>query len=61
MFGDDDRVLTLASLLGIEDRLCPIAFDDDRDYLLAPDWTVYEDALAKERVKSISWLSSVLD
>lgn len=61
MFGDDDRVLTLASSLGIEGRLCPIAFDDDCDYLSTPDWTAYEDALTKEREKSISWLSSVLD
>lgn len=61
MFGDDDRVLTLVSSLGIDDRLCPIAFDDDLDYLSMPDWTAYEDALDKEREKSILWLSRALE
>lgn len=61
MFGDDDRVLTLVSSLGIENRLCPIAFDDDWDYLSAPNWIPFENALAEEREKSISWLSGALE
>lgn len=61
MFGDDDRVLTLASSLDIEDRLCPIKFDASHDYLSAPDWDTYESALERERKKSISWLANALD
>lgn len=60
MFGDDDRVLTLAATLGIEDRLCPIAFDDGIDYLSEPDWALFEDSLSAEREKSMAWLSSAL-
>lgn len=61
MFGDDDRVLTLASTLGIEDRLCPIAFDGRADYLSEPDWESIEDALLGKREESKAWLASALE
>lgn len=60
MFGDDDRVLTLMSTLGIEDRLCPIAFDDGLDYMTLPDYDAYEAALELQRRRSISWLAEAL-
>lgn len=60
MFGDDDRVLTLASTLGIEDRLCPIEFSDDFEYLSLPNWEAFEKALSSEREMSLAWLSEAL-
>lgn len=60
MFGDDDRVLTLAATLGIEDRLCMPSFDENLNYLSSPDWTVYTKRLTRERQHSIAWLSDAL-
>ena len=60
MFGDDDRVLTLAATLGLEDRLCPIVFDDGIDYLSDADWASFEGFLSVEREKSMAWLSCAL-
>lgn len=60
MFGDDDRVLTLVDTLGIDQRLCPIEYDDSVDYLSMPDWTVYEQRLGAERERSLEWLAAAL-
>ena len=60
MFGDDDRVLTLAATLNIEDRVCPIAFDNEVDYLSSPNWGNYEKALAAERIRAYAWLARAL-
>lgn len=60
MFGDDDRVLTLMSTLRLEDRLIPISFNNNFDYLRKPDYSHYEDNLSEPRKRSWDFLEQAL-
>ena len=52
MFGDDDRVRTLVQQLAIEDRLIPMDFKENFDYLSNVDYKEYNNKLAILRNKS---------
>ncbi len=60
MFGDDDRVKTLIDQLHISERLIPMQFDGNFDYLQMPDYSVYEKELPKLRKKSVDFLLGAL-
>lgn len=60
MFGSDDRVLTLANQLHIEDRLIPIKFDLDFDYMQKVDYAEYDIKLKEKREFSENYLLSAL-
>lgn len=61
MFENDDRALTLMKLLGIEDRMVKIEFDEDFDYFRHVDYSSYDTNLAKHRVDSQEYLLSALE
>lgn len=61
MFGTDDRVLTLLKLLSIEDRMVPIEFNDDFDYLKSVDYTQYDINLKTLKEESKNYLLSALE
>lgn len=52
MFKSDDRVLTLANTLDLEDRIISSDFDDGFNYLLKKDYSEYEKKLKQMQVKS---------
>lgn len=52
MFDSDDRVLTLVHNLDLEDRLIPIEFDDNFDYLKTKNYDLYYNKL--QNLKRIS-------
>ncbi len=52
MFGDDDRVRTLVQQLAIEDRLIPMDFKEDFEYLANVDYEEYNNELAILKNKS---------
>lgn len=56
MFGDDDRVKTLIEQLGIEQRLIPIAFNDNYNYLAPVNYEAYEKNLPKLRKKANEYI-----
>ena len=60
MFGNDDRVMTLMHLLDLEDRMIPIEFDSDFDYLRDKDYDRYESLLEKEQEKAYKYLKNAL-
>lgn len=60
MFGDDDRVLTLMDLLDLNDRLIPIEFDDDRNYLSPKDYAMYRGLREDQRKTSLMFLGEAL-
>lgn len=60
MFGDDDRVKTLIGQLGIEERLIPIAFHDDFDYMKPVDYSYYEKKLPLLQDEAINYLKESL-
>lgn len=60
MFGDDDRVKTLIDELGIEDRLIPIGFKEDFDYMQPVDYSGYEQDLPVLRDQAINYLKESL-
>ena len=61
MFGTDDRVLTLLKQLSIEDRMVPIEFNDDFDYLKSADYTQYNINLKTLKEESQNYLLSALE
>lgn len=61
MFGDDDRVKTLMHLLDLEDRMIPIMFNPEFDYLKEKDYTEYKVLLSQEREKSYFYLKDALN
>ena len=60
MFGDDDRVLTLMDLLDLNDRLIPIEFDSNRDYLAHKDYAMYRALREDQRKTSLLFLREAL-
>lgn len=56
MFGSDDRVLTLVHNLDLEDRLIPIEFDDNFDYLKTKNYDVYYNKLQNLKKISIDYI-----
>lgn len=60
MFGDDDRVKTLIEQLGIEDRLIPIAFDSNFDYMKPVDYVFYEKTLPVLKEEAVNYLKESL-
>lgn len=56
MFGDDDRVLTLTGSLDLNDRLIPIEFDPNRNYLAKKDYTTYVRLREDLRDKTMRYL-----
>lgn len=60
MFGDDDRVKTLMYLLDLEDRMVPIEFDPNFDYLREKSYRNYESLLEQERRKAMHYLKNAL-
>ncbi len=56
MFGNDDRVRTLVSTLGIEDRLIDYNYDSNYDYMENVDYTKYNKLLPEEQKKSERYL-----
>ena len=61
MYATDDRVITLLSNLGIEDRLVEMPFDDSFDYCCEVDYKKFSECLNIQRCKSQEYLSSVLE
>ena len=60
MFGDDDRVKTLMHLLDLEDRMIPIEFDDQFNYMKEKDYKRYESLLDKEQSLAFNYLQNAL-
>lgn len=60
MYGEDDRVLTLMNKLDLEDRLIPIEFNKEFDYLKDKDYSYYSKLLIKEQEKAIDYLNCAL-
>ena len=60
MYGDDDRVITLLSQLGIMEQLIPPVFDDTFDYLKEVDYTEYHKNLKKLKKESLDYLKESL-
>ena len=42
MFSTDDRIISMTSMLDLNDRIIPIRFDDKFDYCSSKDYTEYE-------------------
>lgn len=61
MFGSDDRVLTLTNMLDLDDRLIPIDFNVEFDYLKEKDFSSYEHKLKNYKKKSIDFLANALE
>lgn len=61
MFGSDDRVLTLVKQLDIEDRLIPIEFDDDFNYMQNINYENYEANLRELKESSQEYLLAALE
>ena len=60
MFGDDDRVKTLIRELDIDDRLIPIEFNEEFNYLKPVDYSGYERNLPVLRDKALKYLKESL-
>lgn len=56
MYGTDDRVITLITQLGLEDRLLPYDFDDDYNYFCDVDYKKYEKKLPILKKKAIDFI-----
>ncbi len=61
MFRDDDRVQTLIDQLKINDRLIPIKFNLDFDYMQNLDYTAYHTNLRVLKKKSEGFLRKALE
>ena len=61
MFGDDDRVLTLMSQLGIEDRLILPKNTKTFDFFQSPDYTTYKKNLTNLQEISLNYLSDAIN
>lgn len=61
MFGNDDRILTLVDTLRLNDRLIPIEFDNNFNYLKEKDFSDFHSILIKEREKADNFLSTAID
>ncbi len=60
MLGDDDRVLTLLSSLGLCDRWTEIQHDPQCDYMSPPDYSAFEENLEAERTVAMEYLARSL-
>ena len=60
MYEDDDRVKTLVTQLGIEDRLVPYEFDANKDYLEPVNYEKYSINLKECKEKSLDYLRKSL-
>ena len=60
MYGDDDRVKTLVTQLGIEDRLVPYEFNASKDYLEPVNYEKYSINLKECKEKSLDYLRKSL-
>lgn len=60
MYGDDDRVITLLTQLGLLERLIPYEFDDKLDYLNNIDYTQYERELPKLKDKAKKYINNYI-
>ncbi len=60
MYGDDDRVQTLITQLGIEERLIPYEFDENKDYLEPVNYEKYQINLKECKTKSLDYLRKSL-
>lgn len=60
MYKEDDRVVSLMRKLDLQDRLIPIEFDENLDYLQAPNYNKYNIQLKREQAFSVRYLSSAL-
>lgn len=61
MFGDDDRVGTLVSELGVKDRLIiPAEMEQDFDYMQEFNHADYRQKLAKKRAESMKYLKDAM-
>lgn len=61
MYGDDDRVLTLLSQLGMMDRLIPYVFDDHFDYLSNVDYSSYDLKVSILKQKSLNYIKKNIE
>jgi hypothetical protein len=61
MFEDDDRVLTLMDSLDLKDRLTPISFDPNKDYLAKKDYSAYRRLRHELREISFAFLRKALE
>lgn len=60
MYGDDDRVQTLVTQLGIEERLVPYEFEENKDYLEEVNYEKYDIYLKEYKEKSLDYLRKSL-
>lgn len=60
MYESDDRVLTLVNQLGLSDRLIPIDFDNNFDYMQDVDYKTYETNLQELKPRSQEYLLKAL-
>jgi len=60
MFGNDDRVITLFNQLDVSERLIPIEFDDDFDYMKPVNYETYEKNLKEKKKFSQNYLIEAL-
>lgn len=61
MYGEDDRVKTLISQLGIEKRLIEPIYDNNMNYLEDIDYETYNNRLMNLREQSIKYLREALN
>lgn len=60
MYGNDDRVITLVEELKIQDRLIPMIFDENFNYMQDVDYIAYNHELQKLRKYSTQFLIEAL-
>ena len=61
MFGKDDRVITMTNMLDLNDRIIPIEYSDDFDYLSDKDYSEYEVKRKTYKTKSLEFLKRALE
>lgn len=61
MYEDDDRVISLAKRLDLEDRIISTNYSDSMDYLEKKDFSNYDKLLRVYKEESLSFLRSALN
>lgn len=61
MYGNDDRVKTLLSQLGMEDRLIPFVFDESYNYLQDINYEKYDKQLPDLRERSLKYIKENIE
>ncbi|ODR35234.1 polysaccharide pyruvyl transferase family protein [Eisenbergiella tayi] len=60
MLGDDDRVKTLTDMLDLSDRVIPIYYEENFDYLKIKDYDIYSKKLEIKKEEALRYLQNAL-